>query len=312
MGKLEAIWTKRAHHGPMDARLTARAIPGKGLEGCANNSRTRQVTLIEREVWQELMKEAGDDAPPSARRANLMVTGIRLQNTRGRLLRVGSALLRIGGETKPCERMDEITPGLKQIMYSDWGGGAYAEVIAAGELAIGDAVDWADGPMPLPKAFLLDLDDTILDDSGSIDACWREACLAGSAECGIHPDLLFDSIKKSGKWFWSDAERHRVGRLGCLSVLPADLRPRSGTLRQRDRHSNQMPVRLNLMAFLVHDRARMLQDFIGVHNCLTHRRPLFESGNTSLPASSHGLRALDRASRNPRAARSESSGASRL
>jgi len=64
MGKLEAIWTKRAHRRPMDARLTAHAIAGKGLAGDANNIRTRQVTLIEREVWQALMNEASGDASP--------------------------------------------------------------------------------------------------------------------------------------------------------------------------------------------------------------------------------------------------------
>src|SRR5262249_19792816 len=150
MGKLEGIWTKRAHRGAMDARLTARAIPGKGLAGCANNSRTRQITLIEREMWEALMAQAGSDASPSARRANLMVSGIRLQNSRDRILRVGSVLLRIAGETKPCERMDEVSPGLQQMMYFNWGGGAYAQVVTEGDLTIGDPVNWADEAVPLP------------------------------------------------------------------------------------------------------------------------------------------------------------------
>src|SRR5262249_27193176 len=157
MGQLVGIWTKRAHRGPMDARLTARAIPGKGLAGCANNSRTRQVTLIESEIWQALMDQAGVNASPSARRANLMIRGIPLQNSRNRLLRIGSVVLRIAGETKPCERMDEVTPGLQQMMYSDWAGGAYAQVITEGDLTIGDSVEWAEAPS-LPKAMLLDLD----------------------------------------------------------------------------------------------------------------------------------------------------------
>ncbi|HKY21840.1 MAG TPA: hypothetical protein VJM31_11550 [Vicinamibacterales bacterium] len=33
----------------------------------------------------------------------------------------------------------------------------------------------------LPRALLLDLDDTILDDSSSVDGCWREACVGEAA-----------------------------------------------------------------------------------------------------------------------------------
>lgn len=67
---------------------------------------------------------------------------------------------------------------------------------------------------PLPKAVLLDLDDTILDDSGPIDACWREACFAHTrAVAGPDPAVLLAAIEKTAKWYWSDAERHRIGRL---------------------------------------------------------------------------------------------------
>ena len=154
MGRLEAIWTKRAHLGPMDARLTARAVPGKGLAGCANNSRTRQVTLIEREVWEALMGETGGDAPPSARRANLMVSGIPLAHSRNRLLRVGSVLLRIAGETAPCEAMEETVPGLQAAMRRDWGGGAFAQVLEEGDIAIGDSVEWAGRVIPKVLAYI--------------------------------------------------------------------------------------------------------------------------------------------------------------
>jgi|SRR5579883_1047964 len=65
----------------------------------------------------------------------------------------------------------------------------------------------------LPKAIFLDLDDTILDDSGPVDACWREACRLGAAECGVSDQILYQAIKDASRWFWSDPERHRVGRL---------------------------------------------------------------------------------------------------
>lgn len=66
----------------------------------------------------------------------------------------------------------------------------------------------------LPKAILLDLDDTILNDSGDIDNCWRDACVAHRADLGdLDPAALHAAIDKTRDWFWSDPERHRVGRL---------------------------------------------------------------------------------------------------
>jgi len=141
-GELLAIWIKRAHRGVMDPVDAAEVIPGRGLVGNADQGRRRQVTLIEQETWDRLMDELGADVHPSRRRANLMLRGIRLQGTRGMLLRIGECLLRIGGELKPCERMEEALPGLKRAMYDHWGGGAFAEVLEGGSLHVGDAAEW--------------------------------------------------------------------------------------------------------------------------------------------------------------------------
>jgi MOSC domain-containing protein YiiM len=141
-GRLDAIWIKRAHRGPMDEVTEATAIAGQGIAGNVDRSRRRQVTIIEREVWDALVRELAADVPPSSRRANLMVSGVRLQETRGRTLRIGSVRLAIGGETTPCERMDEAFPGLRAAMRPNWGGGVFAQVLDDGLIAVGDAVIW--------------------------------------------------------------------------------------------------------------------------------------------------------------------------
>ncbi len=66
----------------------------------------------------------------------------------------------------------------------------------------------------IPKAMLLDLDDTILDDSGNVGTCWRNACHDHRSELGdLDSDRLYDAVERTRAWFWSDPDRHREGRL---------------------------------------------------------------------------------------------------
>ena len=145
-GRLSAIWLKRFKRGPMDPRESATLVPGRGLAGNANQGGRRQVTLISEEGWAEALASLGDQVEPTARRANLMVSGDELEATRGKVLRVGSCRLRIWSECTPCKQMDEARPGLRAALRPHWRAGACAEVLEGGEIRIGDPVDWEEPP----------------------------------------------------------------------------------------------------------------------------------------------------------------------
>jgi len=126
----------------MDPARQALLEAGKGLVGNANYGGRRHVTMISAERWAELVALVGAEIDPAVRRANLLVSGIDLMETRNRVLRVGSCRLLIGGETRPCERMEEAYAGLQEAMKSRWGGGAWAQVEQGGTIGLGDDVEW--------------------------------------------------------------------------------------------------------------------------------------------------------------------------
>ena len=155
-GRLEAIWIKRAHKGPMDAVSEAELVEGQGLRNNADQGGRRQVAILSRERWEEATAglgagksgvesheesdAAGFAVDPKDRRANLFVSGVDLEETRGWTLAVGGHRMVIAGETKPCAFMDDICDGLQDALRPHWGGGAYAQVLDGGTIAVGDRV----------------------------------------------------------------------------------------------------------------------------------------------------------------------------
>ncbi|MFO7768505.1 MAG: sulfurase [bacterium] len=141
---LRAIYVKRFHRGPMDRVEEGELVPGQGLAGSADQGGRRQITLLEEEVWDEMMRRLHVQADPSVRRANLLVRGIPLKKSRGRVLQVGGCRIRINGELKPCERMDEAVPGLQKLLFPAWHGGAYGEIVEGGVIHVGAPVHFVE------------------------------------------------------------------------------------------------------------------------------------------------------------------------
>ena len=141
MSRLEQIWIKRMHRGPMDAAERARMVAGKGIVGNANQGGKRQVTIVSNKHWIEVTAPLGDVPDPRLRRANLLVSDVDFVGSHGKILKIGPVRIRIYGETRPCEQMEMAAPGLQAAMKVPFGGGAFGEVLDDGEIAVGDAVE---------------------------------------------------------------------------------------------------------------------------------------------------------------------------
>lgn len=105
----------------------------------------RQITLIEEESWAAALAELdfhGGKAPRwSERRANLLVSGIRLPRRAGAIVEIGPDLrIEITRECDPCERMEDVAPGLRAALSPDWRGGLCGRVLAEGRIALDDEV----------------------------------------------------------------------------------------------------------------------------------------------------------------------------
>jgi len=141
MGILKGIGYKLAKHGPITTCEQAfvglqtgvaedvRGLPGK-----------RQVTVLSEEAFQQACDELKTELPWTIRRANLLISGVDLKETKGRQLQIGGIILEITGETDPCYRMDEQHEGLKAALNPDWRGGVTCRVIQEGTIRLGDEV----------------------------------------------------------------------------------------------------------------------------------------------------------------------------
>jgi len=134
----------------METLDRALVTPDKGLEGdcrglvAEGKKGNRQITVIEAESWAAAVAELGAAAEGlvwSDRRANLLVSGVRLPREAGKVIAIGDGLrIEVRCECDPCSRMDALREGLRAALTPDWRGGICGRVISEGEIALGDEV----------------------------------------------------------------------------------------------------------------------------------------------------------------------------
>ena len=118
---------------PLVAAPTVTAQPDRGLDGDRSRRPKRAVLLMEQEVLDRFGLAAG------AVREQVTVRGIVLADLApASRLRVGTAVMEAGGLCAPCERMNEIQPGLRAELEGRRG--RFFRVVEAGAFAVGDAI----------------------------------------------------------------------------------------------------------------------------------------------------------------------------
>ena len=135
MGRVTAIWSSPAKRAAMQRRERAQAVEGHGLEGCAHAraGTKRQVLFASAEHLDAL------DVQHGAIKENFTVSGTDVHSWPvGQRVAVGEAEFEVTMECEPCERMEEIRPGLQQELEGRRG--MLARVTKTGEVAVGDDV----------------------------------------------------------------------------------------------------------------------------------------------------------------------------
>ena len=143
MPKVISIHRVTVKGGPVVELAEANFIANFGLEGdCrSRKGRGRQITLIEADALEfvaEALKLSG--IPSGASRRQVLISGMALNDTVGKRLRVGPLLIDVHGLCDPCKKMEKaIAPGAFWAMNQR--GGVCGRVIEGGVLRPGDSVE---------------------------------------------------------------------------------------------------------------------------------------------------------------------------
>jgi MOSC domain-containing protein YiiM len=141
IGVLRGIAHRPTDDEPMREAREAVVVIGRGLEVENRKSGRREVTLISAESWADVCRELGVSLPWYTRRANLLIEGMELSVTIGRVIRIGTIEVRIHGESKPCNVMEAQQVGLRDALKPHCRGGVFGEVLVGGTIRVDDKVE---------------------------------------------------------------------------------------------------------------------------------------------------------------------------
>lgn len=145
MAEVVSIHRVGAKNGPAESLREAQVHTNFGIVGDwrSRASTTRQITLIEEEALLATAQRLGHDIPPGASRRQVVVRGMPLNSTVGKVIHVGDLELEVTGLCDPCDNMERtIGPGGRAALGNR--GGICARVMRGGTLRVGDSAQTAE------------------------------------------------------------------------------------------------------------------------------------------------------------------------
>ena len=142
-GTVEQIAITAERHALPAPVPSVRAEAGHGLEGEYHWSHApdpgQSLTLIAAEALEGLREDTGIELSHEASRRNVLTRGIDLNALVGRRFRVGDVECLGQRLCDPCSHLQRLPrPGIRRALVHR--GGLRADVLADGEIAVGDAV----------------------------------------------------------------------------------------------------------------------------------------------------------------------------
>ena len=130
-----ALFVSTANRVPLTAKQQVNAVENRGIEGDrhAKPGSRRSVLIMPQEILDSFGLEPGDV------REQVTVRGLDVHGLAdGTRLRVGAAVLELMKPCAPCERMEELKPGLQVALEGRRG--RFARVVTPGAFAVGDVL----------------------------------------------------------------------------------------------------------------------------------------------------------------------------
>jgi hypothetical protein len=134
-GTVTRIFLNVGSRAPLREVQEARLVAPCGIEGDRHFKADsgRQILLIEEETLRDLGVEAG------ALRENLVTRGFPVQRrSPGTRLKLGEALVELAKPCAPCDRLEELRPGLRR--QTEGRRGVFARVVGDGAVRVGDPI----------------------------------------------------------------------------------------------------------------------------------------------------------------------------